>query len=189
VTTETRTPSPEPTYDQLPSKQRRLMLLATLLRPLIAGIVVLALYFLLPLNRPVDAATAFAFAAGLVGVAVLLVFQTRQIVNSRYPRLRAIGALAITIPLFLTVFATVYYLMARNYRDAFTEPLTRVDALYFTVTVFSTVGFGDIAPKLEAARIVAMVQMLGDLTLLGLVGKVLIGAVNLGVQRGQRPTP
>jgi Ion channel len=31
------------------------------------------------------------------------------------------------------------------------------------VTVFSTVGFGDITPRSEAARIVLIVQMLGDL--------------------------
>ena len=42
----------------------------------------------------------------------------------------------------------------------FTQPLTRTDALYFTVTVFSTVGFGDISPKLEAARVVLIAQML-----------------------------
>ena len=43
------------------------------------------------------------------------------------------------------------------------QPLTRADALYFAVTVFSTVGFGDITPESEAARVVLIVQMLGDL--------------------------
>ena len=43
---------------------------------------------------------------------------------------------------------------------SFTEPLTRADALYFTVTVFSTVGFGDITAKSETARVVLIVQML-----------------------------
>ena len=40
----------------------------------------------------------------------------------------------------------------------FSEPLTRTDALYFTVTVFSTVGFGDITAKTEAARLVVTGQ-------------------------------
>jgi hypothetical protein len=162
-------------------------LFAALVRPIIGGVLLLILYFAMPLDRSVDAGTALIFAAGLAGVALLVAVQTRQIVRSRYPRLRAIGAIAITIPMFLVLFATVYYLIAQNYRDAFTEPLSRVDSLYFTVTVFSTVGFGDIAPKLEAARIVAMVQMMGDLALLGLIGKVLLGAISLGLQRNQRP--
>jgi len=183
LTTETGTTEADETYEELPRQERRLRLMAALVRPVIGGILVVVLYFLLPLDRSVNVSTAIAFAAGLTGVALLLVVQVRQIMHSRFPRLRAIGALAITIPMFLVLFATVYYLIAQNYRDSFTEPLSRVDSLYFTVTVFSTVGFGDIAPKLEAARIIVMVQMIGDLTLLGVIGKVLIGAVSVGVQR------
>ncbi len=63
------------------------------------------------------------------------------------------------------------------------QPLTRADALYFAVTVFSTVGFGDITPKSEAARVVLIVQMLGDLALLGAGVRVLLGAVRRGQQR------
>jgi len=141
----------------------------------------------MPLDRPLDVATASVFVLGLLAVAVLVAVQVRQIVHSRYPRLRAVGALAVTIPLFLTLFATIYYLLAQQNSSAFTEPLNRTDSLYFTVTVFSTVGFGDIAPRLQVARVVAMVQMIGDLVLIGLIGKVLLGAVTVGLQRSQRP--
>jgi len=51
------------------------------------------------------------------------------------------------------------------------------------VTVFSTVGFGDITAKSEAARVVLIVQMLGDLALLGAGARVLLGAVSRGRQR------
>ncbi len=51
--------------------------------------------------------------------------------------------------------------------------------------VFSTVGFGDIAPKAEAARVLLIVQMLGDLAILGAGIRVLLGAVQRG--RQQRP--
>jgi hypothetical protein len=40
--------------------------------------------------------------------------------------------------------------------------LTRTDALYFTVTVFSTVGFGDITAKTETARLVVTGQSCPD---------------------------
>ena len=55
------------------------------------------------------------------------------------------------------------------------------------MTVFSTVGFGDIVPRAEAARIVLMVQMLGDLALLGAGARVLLGAVRRGQQRRTDP--
>jgi hypothetical protein len=61
--------------------------------------------------------------------------------------------------------------------------LTRTDALYFTVTVFSTVGFGDITAKTETARLVVTGQMIADLVILGLAIKIIVGAVRRGRQR------
>jgi len=66
---------------------------------------------------------------------------------------------------------------------AFSEPLSRTDALYFTITVFSTVGFGDITPKTDLARVATMVQMLTDLLVVGLVLHLIVGAVKAGLQR------
>jgi voltage-gated potassium channel len=73
--------------------------------------------------------------------------------------------------------------MQRASAANFSQPLTRTDALYFSVTVFSTVGFGDITPKSEAERVVLIVQMLGDIVLLGAGARVLLGAVRRGQQR------
>jgi len=156
-----------------------------LLEPLAGGAAVFVLYFVLPLNRELNAGTVVILASAMVATIGLVAWQVRRIINAKYPRLRAIGALATTVPLFLVIFSTTYYFIARGQTGAFTETLNRTDALYFTVTVFSTVGFGDIAPKTEAARVVAIVQMLGDLALLGLLGKVLLGAATIGLQRAR----
>ena len=85
----------------------------------------------------------------------------------RYPQVKAVEVLALILPLCLLAFASTYYVMEQASVADFTQPLTRTDALYFTVTVFSTVGFGDIVLRSEAARVVLVVQMLGDLALLG----------------------
>ena len=92
--------------------------------------------------------------------------EVRAIVGSRYSGLRAAEALGLILPLFLVLFASAYFAMERASAASFTEPMTRTDALYFTVTVFSTVGFGDIT-KSETARVVLIVQMLADLAFLG----------------------
>jgi voltage-gated potassium channel len=105
------------------------------------------------------------------------------VLRSEYPGLRAIEALASAIPLFLLVFAVAYVLMADADGGAFSEPLSRTDALYFTITVFATVGFGDITPKTDLARVATMVQMLGDLLVVGLVLHLMLGAVKAGRQR------
>jgi voltage-gated potassium channel len=49
------------------------------------------------------------------------------------------------------------------------------------VTVFATVGFGDIVAVSEAARAVATVQILGDLVVLGLVARAVFTAVQAGL--------
>jgi hypothetical protein len=94
-----------------------------------------------------------------------------------------VEALAAAIPLFLLLFAAAYLRMADADPGAFSEPLSRTDALYFTITVFSTVGFGDITPKTDLARVATMVQMLADLLAVGLVLHVMVGAVKAGMQR------
>ena len=104
---------------------------------------------------------------GLLVFAGLTVWQVRAIAGSRYPGLRAAEALGLTVPLYLLLFASTYFLMERASAANFTQPLTRTDALYFSVTVFTTVGFGDITAKSETARVVLIVQMLADLALLG----------------------
>ncbi len=97
--------------------------------------------------------------------------------------MKAFEALGLIVPFYLLLFASTYFVMERASAASFTQPLTRTDALYFSVTVFSTVGFGDIAPKSEAARVLLTVQMLGDLALLGAGARVLLGAVRRGQQR------
>jgi len=97
--------------------------------------------------------------------------------------MRAFETLGLIIPFYLLLFASTYFLMERAAAASFTQSLTRTDALYFSVTVFATVGFGDIAAKSETARVVVIVQMLADLALLGAGARVLLGAVRLGRQR------
>jgi Ion channel len=76
------------------------------------------------------------------------------------------------------LFAWAYFTMANASVASFnTHPLTRTDSLYFTVTVFSTVGFGDIVAIDQTARVVVTVQMLLDLLFLGLVVRSFAGAV------------
>ena len=143
------------------------------------------LYYVLPLDRPWDSDTAIRLLIGILVFASVVVWQVRAIAGSRYPGLRAAEALGLIIPFYLVVFASTYFVMERASAASFTQPLTRTDALYFTVTVFTTVGFGDITAKSETARVVLIVQMLADLALLGAGVRVLLGAV----QRGRERTP
>jgi len=146
-------------------------------RPVLSVAALVTLYYLVPMDRPAGGG-AFAFlAAGLAAVVGVVAWQVRAILRSTRPVAQGAQALALAIPLFLLVFASVYHLLATDVPGSFNQPLTRTDALYFTVTVFATVGFGDIVAVSQQARIAVTVQMVGDLLVLGVLLRVLLGAV------------
>jgi voltage-gated potassium channel len=139
--------------------------------------VLLAVYTSAPIGeRPVGMVAVRLFI-GLVAVVVVLVWQIGAVTRSQYPTQRAVEAVATCIPLLILVFATAYVTVGDNVSDSFSEDLSRFDAVYFTVTVLATVGFGDISPKSEVARGLVTAQMLVDLVLVGLIAKVLVDAV------------
>ncbi len=162
--------------------ERRAVLMS-LLRSLLVATAVCAAYFVLPLPTRLSAWPVLRLAGGLVVVALLLTWQIREILRAPYPGARAVGGLVVSIPLFLVLFASTYLLLAEGDPGMFSEPLTRLDAMYFTVTVFATVGFGDITAVSQSARAVVMTQMVGDLILVGLIARAIVDAVNRGRDR------
>jgi hypothetical protein len=157
----------------------------TLLRAAVTTIVLVAIYYVLPLDRYSVSFGVGTLVAGLIGLVLLVTFQIRAIMKAEYPVLRAVGALATSAPLFLLQFATSYYVMGRISAANFSEPLSRTDALYFTVTVFATVGFGDITATTEAARVLVTGQMLLGIVILGIGARIFVDAVKQG--RAQQP--
>ncbi|PKV89311.1 potassium channel family protein [Streptomyces sp. TLI_146] len=164
-------------------RRRRRALAGHLLRSAASVVLLTSLYYLAPLDRGVGVGTAVALALGLVLFGCLTVWQIAAITHAEYPRLRAIEALATGVPLFLVLFSATYFLLADDRPASFSEPLSRTGALYFTVTVFATVGFGDIAPATDTSRALTTAQMILDLIVVGVIAKALFGAVQVGLRR------
>jgi hypothetical protein len=119
----------------------------------------------------------------MCGVAILAAVtfhQVRSIFRAAHPAATAIEALTLIVPLFLLLVASTYYLMSQADSGSLSLPvLTRGDSLYFTVTVFATVGFGDIVATSHTARSLVTVQMVLDLILLGAVIRAFVEAVRM----------
>ena len=164
-------------------RQRRRLILRALLRALLAATLLVALYYVVPMDRALDTHTVLLLILCLAVLAVLLTWRIRAITQSDYPGLRALETVAAVVPLYILAFATTYFLMERTDGTYFSQPLSRSSALYFSVTVFSTVGFGDITAKADPARLIVTAQMFFDLILLGFGARVFLGAVKLGRQR------
>ena len=158
---------------------------AAIIRAVASTAVLLAVYYGLPLERIPRWELIMILAIGILLLIGLVVVQTRLISSSPFPGVRAVEAVAVSVPLFLLLFAGCYVAMSTDSGGSFTEPMTHTNALYFSVTVFSTVGFGDISAKTEAARVLVTVQMVLNLIVLGVGARVIVGAV----QRGRRAQP
>lgn len=172
--------------DGLPPARRRR--LAGALRSLVTTAALVVLYYVPPLDHVKNVPATLT--AGVVILAAVTVAQLRAVSRSADPALRAIEALAATFPLFLLLFAAAYFIMAGASPANFSaHSLTRTDALYFTVTVFSTVGFGDITAASQAARLVVTAQMLLDLLALGLVARAFVNAVQSARQQAPNARP
>ncbi len=75
--------------------------------------------------------------------------------------------------------------MSHAQPGSFSEPLNHVRSIYFVITVISTVGFGDITPKTDAAMIVVSFQIMLDLILLVGIVRTIFFAAQVGVRRRQ----
>ncbi|MEU6811123.1 potassium channel family protein [Streptomyces sp. NPDC046831] len=182
-------PAPGARRHDGPPRPGRRAAVVSLLRAVLTTAGLVTAYYLLPMDRTRQPAAAVIVAFGMLAVVLVLAWEIRVIARSAHPRLRAVEALAATVPMFLLLFASAYYLLELESPGSFTEPLTRTDALYFALSTFTTVGYGDVAARTEPARVVTMLQMTGGLLLVGVAARVLAAAVERGLRLQEREPP
>lgn len=163
-------------FDELDQKARRRVLGTSLARVGSALAATYVLYALLPLPAGANHGAVAGLVFGLAGFALLVIWQVRSIVGAQFPGIRAIEAVAFVFPALIAVFAYTYVGMSASSPDHFSEALSRVDALYFSTTTLATVGFGDIVPRSETARLVVTGQIMLDLVAIAGIARLLMSA-------------
>jgi voltage-gated potassium channel len=133
-------------------------------------------YFALPIGRESGLRALVRLGTDVALVGAVLSWQLRRISHAFLPELRSIEGLGVIIAVFLVAFSSTYLAMSHEAARTFTTSLDHIQALYFTISVFSTVGFGDITPRTDAARLVVSVQMLLDLFVIGAVVRIIFSA-------------
>jgi voltage-gated potassium channel len=172
-----------PSYDELPRRQRRRLVLRAFLRTIATVVVIVVAYFITPFDHAMSPVAVIELVLLALAIFAMIGWQIWRITQSDYPTLRAVEALAFIVPAYLVFFATIYYLMEHANPATFGTSQTRLDSLYFSATVFTTVGFGDISAKTQPARAIVLCQMVLDLVILGLVVRLVVNAVKIGQKR------
>jgi voltage-gated potassium channel len=166
-----------PARGTLERRRVRRRVMRSVVRTAVVTGTMVAVYVTAPLDRRPAGAIAVRLLLELLALVLVLAWQIRSVSRSPHPVLRGVESLVVSVPLLVLSFAATYSVVDHNSPGSFTEDLSRLDAAYLAVTILSTVGFGDITPVTDVARSLVMSQMLVDLAFVGLVAKVLVGAV------------
>jgi voltage-gated potassium channel len=154
-----------------------------LLRATLSVTALLAAYFLIPTRSGKEGSAWWWLTLELCIFAVIVGLQVPAIVKATHPVMRAVETLAVLVPLYLLIFARIYLSNSVNDPSTFSEPLNVDTALYFTVTVFASVGFGDIYAETDSMRLLVTLQMILNLVVFGVVIRLLASAARRGVAR------
>lgn len=171
---------------ELDQRRRRRVVVGAVIRSIVTLAVILAVYFQFPVSGFASDAAA---AAWIRLIALLLIFliamalQIQLVLTSGVPQVRAAEAVVQSVVLFLCLFALLYASISVTDPQSFSEPLSRVDALYLTTATFATVGFGDVVPIDTLARVAVTIQMITGLGLLVLIVRLVFFAARQGLLR------
>lgn len=172
--------------DHIDERQVRRALLGIGIRMVLAATVLMVAYWLVPLRWFDEGWTAFAVL--LAGLALYLLLVVRRMMRLRYSvrPMADLGETLIVIVLTLvTLFALTYAILSRNVEGAFNVPLDKHSALYFSMTVTTTTGFGDITAKANSVRDVVTFQMFVTLLILAMAVRGVTAAAQYGRKHQQ----
>lgn len=152
-----------------------------LLRMVATGVLILVIYFFIPVEGAAGLVTTAALALiAMVIYTWAVIRMIGRISRAPNPMLVVGEAVVVAVLLFVALFALLYMVMTTSNPGAFSMVLDKSAALYFAMTITSTVGFGDIVPVSTLARNVVTFQMLLNLVVLGAAVRGVVYAGQIG---------
>ncbi len=124
---------------------------------------ILVTYFVVPVEDQLHPSGLVRTLIALVALSILAAGMIYQLRVHAEDSERRIEGLVLAIVVVVVFFAFGFYLLARHNPDQVAGLHTRVDALYFSMSTLSTIGFGDVHATGQAARVLVMIQIVFDL--------------------------
>jgi voltage-gated potassium channel len=147
-------------------------------RPILTFAGLILAYYAVPSGVAGDAAFVRGLIFTLAGVVLLAWAITGQVRRQLAGGAEvALQSLVTLIELVVVVFAYGFYTLERTRHGEVFGLETKTDALYFTMTTMTTVGYGDIYAAGQVARVLALIQMAFNLVFVGALASILSGAI------------
>jgi voltage-gated potassium channel len=159
---------------EMAKRERRKVVIFSLSRAVVGAVLIVVAYYTLPLAAGSAGEIVIRVVISVVAIGTVVLWQVRAISTSKYPWLRSVEALAFAVALMVMCFATVYLSMSQRDPLGFSEPLSRTDALYFTMTTLATIGFVDISATSETARVAVMIQIVFNVAVIGVSVRLIL---------------
>jgi hypothetical protein len=161
------------------------------LRSLATLVVVLVIYYAVPIGELTSTAAAVASVLALVvgaGVlARLITGQVRRQLREGDENSVEIQTLLMLVYLTVLLFSLSYVVLADATDNQFAGLETKTDGLYFTMTTLATVGYGDIHATGQVARALVTAQIAFNLIFLGALASLLTRQVRQRATTTLRP--
>ncbi|BCJ67558.1 potassium channel family protein [Polymorphospora rubra] len=148
-----------------------------LTHPAVTCALIVAIFYLVPVEPGVAGVRLVLRGIGSVLVLLLVAWlvsaQIRRQIAAPQPA-GGVAGLAVAIVAGLVIFALADYVIAISGPDQFASLRTKTDALYFALATLATVGYGDIHPSGQLAKVVVMLQMAFNLVVLATGASIFI---------------
>jgi voltage-gated potassium channel len=113
----------------------------------------------------------------LLGIAALAWAIVEQLRRQLRSRSEDIHTLLMLLALVAMVFALGYFVLEEHSPGQLRGVSTRTDALYFTISTLTTVGYGDVHAAGQIARVLVILQLLFDVVFVGALVSTVVGTV------------
>ncbi len=146
---------------------------------LLLGVVgMLIIFYSVPVSTQESAGrTAMAVIITLVGIAALAWAIVAQLKRQMQSRSEDVHTLVMLLVLVAIVFALAFFVLEEHSPGQVRGLFTRTDALYFTVSTLTTVGFGDIHAAGQLARGLVILQLVFNAVFVGALVSTVVGTI------------
>jgi voltage-gated potassium channel len=136
------------------------------------------IFYAVPVNTEDSTArAALSVLITLVGITLLawaILEQLREQVRSKSEDIRTLVMLLVLVAL---MFALGFYVLEEHSPRQLSGVSTRTDALYFTMSTLTTVGYGDVHADGQLARGLVILQLVFNAVFVGAIVSTVVGTL------------
>jgi voltage-gated potassium channel len=138
----------------------------------------LIIFYSVPVSTQESAGrAAISVVITLLGIAALAWAIVAQLKRQLHSRSEDVHTLVMLLALVAMVFALGFFVLEEHSPGQLRGLSTRTDALYFTMSTLTTVGYGDVHAEGQLARGLVILQLIFNAVFVGALVSTVVGAV------------